>query len=497
MDHHTQTHAPRSLSPMQETPKPFMNEMSALLSPLPSPKQILHLQRTIGNAAVKRMFATSSARSRPHIQRMTHANAPVNTQVKFTRMVVLAGNRWIEPGTLAKVTQAAAIGDIKVKILTRDYAGDVVDIDPADLELSPLGDLPEEFLNEQDVTKQNLLKNKMEATTLLTQNSALLGGALNEVKQSILHPELIDQGQFNFCGPNDFLMAIALRDPVAYARYIIDLYTAKAAFDQGNMAPQTAHLGNMNVNVDPGVTGAQANAFDQANAQTTISQTGWMAMGSIRTQATNQAPDYSNDPTVINILQAFQGGGIPAAFALQPTSADLQKAIMVIKQQTHQQGNTLQANALIPNQSAVNTPDLEDLRKITEGASPAEVASWFTQFGAANIVQNADPFATNKTAGDLQTVNNELAGGKMVMININTDTLQGNAWNLHQPDLTKSHWVLMKTPFVQGPQKWKAQVYSWGQERTIKIIAGPAYIRNSFFGYVSATIATPQSNFQF
>ncbi|MBN3925302.1 DUF4157 domain-containing protein [Nostoc sp. NMS4] len=349
--------------------------------------------------------------------------------------------------------------------------------------------------SDSNLKQQEVLTNQSEAIKLLESKRELLGTAAEEIKRSIWRPEKIDQGQFHFCGSNAFLMAIALNDPVSYMKYIIDLYTAKATYEKATssknaVASQTAKLGNMSVNVDQGVATSDVRKFKNKN----ISQTDWMSMGSIHTQEIANAPDYSGNSEVMKVVEAFQNNGVIAALDLRPTSDTLQKAIMVIKQMTVQSGQTFQSLAQEPNQD-----DVEQIRTIVESTMPSEITAWFTKYGASSIVQEADSFNPSKTQKDIQKANNYLnaSQGKMVMLNINSDTIEGLHSYIIDFDPTKSHWVLMKTRMVINtgvtPNVWEGTVYSWGTIKDIKI--DNDQINNSFFGFIAATITTPQSSF--
>ncbi|WP_392533974.1 hypothetical protein [Nostoc sp. C117] len=341
------------------------------------------------------------------------------------------------------------------------------------------------------LTRNKVLINQREAIKLLESKRQLLGSAADEIKRSIWMPEGINQGQFNFCGSNAFLMAIALNDPVSYMNYIIDLYTAKANYEaassSGNaVANQTAKLGNMSVDVDQEVVSTDASEFADIDSSM-ISQTDWMSMGSIHTKQTADAPDYSGDSEVMKLIETMQMRGIPAALALQPTSDTMQKATIASKKWIRQKGQTVQSLAKTPFQSM-----LKDIRTVVECSMPSEIMAWFTNYGASNIVQKADPFNPSKSQNDIQQANSFLnaSQGKMVMLNINSETITGNHSSITGFNPSASHWVLMETPLVKNtevtPNVWEGKVYSWGKIMDIKI--DDDKISNSFFGFIAATI---------
>jgi hypothetical protein len=51
-----------------------------------------------------------------------------------------------------------------------------------------------------------------------------------QLSARISTPKLIDQGRSSLCGPADFLYTLALKNPMAYARYAIDLYRTGSAW---------------------------------------------------------------------------------------------------------------------------------------------------------------------------------------------------------------------------------------------------------------------------
>ena len=51
-----------------------------------------------------------------------------------------------------------------------------------------------------------------------------------QLADRIATPRLIDQGSSSLCGPADFLYALALKNPMAYAQYAIDLYQTGSAW---------------------------------------------------------------------------------------------------------------------------------------------------------------------------------------------------------------------------------------------------------------------------
>lgn len=446
-----------------------------------TPNAVLQLQRTIGNNAIIKMLNPTQTRQTKKIQRVERGELNTGTWVKFQSMTVLKGNQWVDPGTLAVVLEVPGKGDVKVKIKEGTYDGKITTMPPKWLDLDPNG------------ADKNLIRNRNDALKLIDKNAGLFGvDATQEIKTSINSPEKIDQAQFNFCGPNDFLMAIAMRDPISYVNYLIDLYKAKEELDKsGNLVNNmTAQLGKMSVGLNQDVIEQDPNNFT-STAITDISKTDWMSMGSIRTDTTAKAPT-SNDPEVLVILQEFQTNGVPGALNKAAGKSDkLQQAIMLIKKGLVQRGNTIPSLAKAPQiqQSAIDV-----LRKIGEGAMPYEVENWFNQYGATNVVQDADPFTPNKTDVDIGNANARLdpSGGKMVMVNIDARVLQGGHYGLSY-DPTKSHWVLLKTPLVKvndsAGDRWECKVYSWGSVHTMKI--ADAKIAASFFGYVAATINTP------
>ena len=62
---------------------------------------------------------------------------------------------------------------------------------------------------------------------------------VNDILAKIQNPVSIDQGGLNLCGPNAFASAWALRDPEAYAKGIIELYTKGKA-----------EIGSVNISVN-------------------------------------------------------------------------------------------------------------------------------------------------------------------------------------------------------------------------------------------------------
>jgi hypothetical protein len=344
-----------------------------------------------------------------------------------------------------------------------------------------------QYDNTQDPRRQDQIKRQMEAVDLVRQRTPLLGPPADEISTSILEPYKINQGQFNFCGPNAFLMALAGQDPVGYVTYLLDLYAAKAAYSRGSTQKQTAQLGAQTVGVPQEVTAANITKFANRGG-TAITKTDWMSMASLRGDTTEKAV-VQLDPDVDAILKAFgpKGDVAAALHAAHGKSDKLEQAIMHLKQGFHQGGDTLTAMA------QQKAPDPTQ-KLIAEGTMPSEVAKWFTGFGAVGVVQNADAFTPNKSAGDLTAANGLLDAslGKVVLLNVNAETIEHPQPNIAYAPL-QSHWVLMKTPFVFAGGIYVCRVDTWGGTRDLKIYA--ADIQNTFFGYVAATIPARPTGF--
>jgi hypothetical protein len=331
-------------------------------------------------------------------------------------------------------------------------------------------------------------RRELEAEKLVDDDKDLNQGVAAEIKASVRAPELINQAQFNFCGPNDLLMAIALKDPVAYVKYVLDVHAAEREFQAGLLSQgRTAKLGQMSVAMDPSVLGAQAAGFyREFVTDPSISQTDWMSMASLRKQATATAPAPIVTQDVQDILDAFQGpGGASAALGAMKSPADLETAIMWLKQEFERTpGQTLEGMAVAP---ASQQKAIEILRKIAEGTSSDEVAQWMTKYGATDITNTAK-YDRGRTTQDLQSANTDLAAGKSVMLQIDARGAQGDHLSVtFNP--TKGHWVLMKTPFTFSAPIWSCEVYTWGAVHTLKIVE--RRIKDAYYGRVSATIAAP------
>lgn len=63
-----------------------------------------------------------------------------------------------------------------------------------------------------------------------TQLSAQRLTFATQLSQRIASPNQIDQGRSSLCGPADFLYALAVKNPEAYAQYAIDLYEKGSAW---------------------------------------------------------------------------------------------------------------------------------------------------------------------------------------------------------------------------------------------------------------------------
>jgi hypothetical protein len=95
----------------------------------------------LGNQAIQRATAralsgrsTSGEVRLPVIQRARREDLQPLQTVVFPDMVVLPGNWWIKPGTLARVLTVPASGDIVVRIESGAYAGSKVKIAPSYVE---------------------------------------------------------------------------------------------------------------------------------------------------------------------------------------------------------------------------------------------------------------------------------------------------------------------------------------------------------------------------
>jgi hypothetical protein len=330
-----------------------------------------------------------------------------------------------------------------------------------------------------------------EAVKLVDNDKALNPSVAAEIKASLSAPEKIDQGQFNFCGPNDVLMAIALKDPVAYVKYVLDVHAAERELKAGTPSPgRKAHLGKMPVAMDPNVIGAAAATFPLSGAATNISQTDWMSMGSIRKQATATAPVLSVIPPKVQaILTGFYIGGAPDALKAMKDPADLETAIMVLKKGLESTPSKKLEELALVNALAGSSDEME--RKIAEGSSPDEMAQWLKSYGATDVIKAAE-FDNSKIDKDLLAANKDLAAGKSVMLQIDAPAgLQGSHAKVTF-DPTMGHWVLMNTPFKSSGAPdpvWTCDVYSWGTIRVLTIVE--SQIRNAYYGRVSATITTP------
>lgn len=61
------------------------------------------------------------------------------------------------------------------------------------------------------------------------------------VLERIHHPESVDQGGGWWCGPASFIHSLARQDPVAYAKYVTDLYDNGVAFTAGAANVRPSH----------------------------------------------------------------------------------------------------------------------------------------------------------------------------------------------------------------------------------------------------------------
>ena len=116
----------------------------------------------LGNQAIQRVAAralsdglASGGERPPVIQRVRREDLQPAQTVVFPDMVVLPGNWWIKPGTLARVVSVPASGDIVVRIESGEYAGSQVKVGPSHVEhAGPQASAVESPKGEQAVSKE-------------------------------------------------------------------------------------------------------------------------------------------------------------------------------------------------------------------------------------------------------------------------------------------------------------------------------------------------------
>jgi hypothetical protein len=432
-----------------------------------NPSGVLQLQRTLGNRAVGRLLSSHGPLV---VQRVAREGLNLGMWVTIDDRVVI--HTWF----IARGTQGVVVGlpstGVRVKLKSGEYEGETIELGEKYLSLDSAGD------------KRNLDANRVAAEKLVDAETTLDPAVAREIKESLLTPEKIDQGGFNFCGPNHLLISIALRDPVAYVKYVLDVYRAQAEFGMGKMAPgRSTSLGKMSVSMDPMVVGTSVGSFAKG---VKISQTDWMTMGSLRSHGTSSAVLPAVSARVQTVVDAFNTGGAAAALTVAKSPNDIEEAIMIVKKTfAKTPSRSLADLARAPKQTAV-----APLRTIAEGSSSAEVAKWMAEYGAQDVVQNA-AFDRGRRNADLQHANSDFKRGRSVMLQIDARGLNGDPTTISF-DPTKGHWVLMDSEFVKdagSDPAWVAEVYTWGTKMKLKIV--DRLVSQAFYGYVSARIVTP------
>lgn len=116
----------------------------------------------LGNQAIQRVAvgalsgrSTSGEVLLPVIQRVRREDLQPGQTVVFPDMVVLPGNWWIKPGTLARVLTVPASGDIFVRIESGAYAGSEVKVAPSYVEhAESQASVPERPKGEQSLPRE-------------------------------------------------------------------------------------------------------------------------------------------------------------------------------------------------------------------------------------------------------------------------------------------------------------------------------------------------------
>lgn len=337
----------------------------------------------------------------------------------------------------------------------------------------------------------NLIKNQLKALERLVggRGSGILNGNVaDDLARSVKFPHLIDQGQFALCGPNDVLIAVASKDPLAYVNYMIDIYS----FKKSGLATGTAKLGNMTVPLQSGVMGATLNANDK------IAEQDWMGIASLR-EGTNKEAFTSTNPLVGKILHDLTVNGLTieaVAAKYAPTTGGidaLSEALKVMKQKLNLADYV---NTKAPTTKGPAQVEFEMKKMLAAVTLPPDVVNWFTKIGGNVLACTANPFNPTKNETDLMQASSFLGGGKIVMLNINSDTLNTTSYNtITSYNISKAHWVILKSPVTKNtgvtPNELECETTTWGEEKRVLKIA-VSQLSNAYFGFLAVDLATPQ-----
>jgi hypothetical protein len=282
---------------------------------------------------------------------------------------------------------------------------------------------------------------------------------------------------------------VASKDPLAYANYMIDIYT----FQQSSAASGTAKLGGMSVPLDKGTLGATATH----NTTDDIAEQDWMGIASLR-EGTNKAPFASTNPLVNTIIKDLTVNGLTieaVAGKYAPMSGGidaLKEALKMMKQGLNLANYGDTHKPPMPGAAQI---EFEMKKMLSAVTLPPDVEDWFTKIGGKVEACTADPFNPTKKEGDLMQASGHFGGGKIVMLNIHSDTLDPTTYNtITSYSIGKAHWVILKSPVTKitgiGPDEFECETTTWGEEkRALKIVASQLPL--AYFGYLAVDLPTP------
>jgi hypothetical protein len=293
--------------------------------PAPLPLQILALQRQAGNAAVARLIAGNTRTPRPELT----ATPAAALQRTTTTMVVKKRPMPTEDESASDAKPAPAPPDefesVDITQVDNQRIREII----AELGASKDGTRAEElelartYLKKREAALQvvdDFVSGKAPATSPEFKRIQKTDVA-SHLRTTIEEPSAIHQQNMNWCGPNVFLMVIARNDPVAYARYAVDMYEHGSATLGAGLRVKPTHSA---------VTGGW-------KSKMAIKSADWMSLGSLRDSsnkilsATENVTGFATFPS--HIIKWFKKYGVAAdkivergGFITQTNDASLREA---------------------------------------------------------------------------------------------------------------------------------------------------------------------------